>query len=171
MSDVKFSRFFATASHATFTIKPVRLFVERYVGDGKGWADPFAGFNSPAQYTNDLNPEAPTQKHVEAKDFVKFVPKRLNGVLFDPPFSYRQISEHYRHLKKKATALDTSYNFYRRVMIAFAPRVKVGGIVLSFGWNTNGFGKGLGFETVEVVVVQHGLHHNDTLCTAERKVR
>ncbi len=38
----------------TFTIKPIRELVGRYVKDGKGWIDPFAGENSPAEITNDL---------------------------------------------------------------------------------------------------------------------
>ncbi len=54
----------------TFTIKPIGELISRYVGSGKNWVDPFAGFNSPSEITNDLNPEAPTTHHVEAIVFM-----------------------------------------------------------------------------------------------------
>ena len=45
--------------------------------------------------------------------------------------------------------------------------VPVGGVVLHFGWNTVGMGKGWTIE--EVLLVCHGSDHNDTICMAERK--
>lgn len=164
------NRAFATASHWTFAIKPVKELLARYVGDGKGWADPYAGTARLAEYTNDLNPAQATTHHLEAVEFADILPAELKGVLFDPPYSYRQITEHYREYGRKATAKDTSYNFYRRVQVALAPKIRTGGVVISFGWNSNGFGLGLGFEKLEVLLVAHGLHHNDTICTVERKV-
>lgn len=41
-------------------------------------------------------------------------------------------------------------------------------IVLSFGWNTNGMGKG--WEIEEILLCAHGSDHNDTICMAERKL-
>jgi len=46
----------------------------------------------------------------------------------------------------------------------------LGGIAISFGWNSNGFGKKLGFEIIEILIVPHGSSHNDTIVTIERKV-
>lgn len=43
-------------------------------------------------------------------------------------------------------------------------------VALSFGWNTIGFGKGLGFEIEEIMLVCHGADHNDTICMAERRI-
>ena len=34
-------------------------------------------------------------------------------------------------------------------------------VVLSFGWNSVGFGSGLGFELEEIMLVSHGGEHND----------
>lgn len=164
-------RAFARASHWTFQIKPVKDLLVRYVGDGKGWVDPYAGAARLAEYTNDLNPNQNTTHHLEAVDFAEILPAGLNGVLFDPPYSYRQITEHYREYGRKATAKDTSYNFYRRVQVALAPKLKPGGIAISFGWNSNGFGLKLGFEKIELLLIAHGLKHNDTICLVERKVR
>ena len=164
------TRTFATASAHTFTIAPIKKLLSQYVISSDGWADPFSGFNSPAEYTNDHNPDRPTKYHLEAKDFAEIVPEGLNGVLFDPPYSYRQVSEHYKVLGKKATSLDTSYNFYARVLDPLGKKIKQGGLGISFGWNSNGFGKKRGFEIVEILLVAHGLHHNDTIVTVERKL-
>lgn len=48
-------------------------------------------------------------------------------------------------------------------------KIKVGGYAISFGWNSNGFGKNRGFEVIEILLVSHGGHHNDTICTVEMK--
>jgi len=164
-------RKFATASAWTFTILPVKELLSRYVGNGRGWADPFAGDNSPAEFTNDIHPERTAEYHLEAEEFGKIVPAGLDGVLFDPPYSYRQISEHYKELGRRATQKDTSYNFYRRAMNVIIPKIKIGGYAISFGWNSNGFGKKYGFEIIEILLIAHGLHHNDTIVVVERKIK
>ena len=71
----------------------------------------------------------------------------------------------------KATQKDTSYNFYRRAMNAIIPKIKIGGYAISFGWNSNGFGKKYGFEKIEILLVAHGMCHNDTIVTVERKIQ
>ena len=158
-------------SKDTFTIKPIAELLSRYVPvGGKGWIDPFAGENSPAEYTNDHNPEKPTTHHLEAMDFVNEIQEEFEGALFDPPYSYRQVSEHYKVLGKKATQLDTSTRFYNRVLNPLADKIKKGGIVISFGWNTNAMGKNRGYEIIEILIVAHGGHHNDTLVTVEQKL-
>jgi len=168
---IEINRAWAMPSMHTFTIKPIAELLSRYK-IGKNWIDPFAGENSPAEYTNDHNPEKPTKYHLEAIDFVNElsgISSEFNGVLFDPPYSYRQVSEHYKVLGKKATQLDTSTNFYNRVLNPLSNIIKTGGYCISFGWNSNGMGKNRGFEIVEILLVAHGGHHNDTICTVERK--
>lgn len=168
---MQFTRVFATASAWTFTIPAISSLLARYVGDGTGWADPFSGENSPAEHTNDHNSERPTKYHMDAADFANFIPGPLLGVLYDPPYSYRQIKEHYQGMGIRPTSLDTSANFYYRVIDALAPKVAAGGYAISFGWNSNGFGESKGFDIVEILLVAHGLHHNDTIVTVERKVQ
>lgn len=167
---IKINRIFAPPNHQTFLIKPIKELLERYVGDGKGWIDPFAGANSPAEFTNDLNPDMPTDYHLDALPFSELIPGPVVGVLFDPPYSYRQIKEHYQAVGIKTRSIDTSFNFYNRVMNALAPKVKQGGYTISFGWNSNGFGKSKGFRLIEILLVAHGMHHNDTIVTMEVKV-
>ena len=167
---MRINRVFARANHETFKIKPIADLLNRYV---KGvWVDPFAGANSPAEITNDMNPEMPTDYHLDAEEFVKSIPmtNKLNGVLFDPPYSYRQITEHYKNFGRKADYKDTSYNFYKRVIDPLSKKVRRRGYAISFGWNSNGFGKVNGFKIIEILLVAHGLHHNDTIVTVERKI-
>lgn len=64
------SRVWAMPHKYTFKVKPLRDIISRYKMDGETWLDPFAGFNSPAEITNDLNTDAPTDYHLEAAEFV-----------------------------------------------------------------------------------------------------
>lgn len=161
---------FDVANKWTFQIPSIARLLERYVGNGIGWVDPFAGETSPAEFTNDINPSRPTKYHLYADEFCKIIEGNFNGVLFDPPYSYRQITECYQDLNIKASQLDTSANFYNRVMNAITPKIKLGGIAISFGWNSNGFGKSRGFRQLEILLVAHGMHHNDTICVVEEKI-
>lgn len=155
----------------TFTIKPIAELLRKYVKDGKGWIDPYAGKHSPAEITNDLNEQLNTKYHMDARDFCKQLEGKYDGVLFDPPYSYRQVSEHYAKAGIKATQLDTSTNFYNRTMDLIYKKIKTHGLAISFGWNSNGFGKKRGFKIIEIMLVPHGGRHNDTICIVEQKVQ
>lgn len=168
---VGFTRVWAMPNHETFKIKPIGILLKRHVGNGKGWVDPFAGNNSPAEHTNDHNPATKAKSHVEAVEFCKhLVRDDYEGVIFDPPYSFRQVSEHYRVLGKKATAKDTSMAFYEKVKSAVCDKIKKNGFAISFGWNSNGFGKRRGFVIREILMVSHGGTKNDTIVTIEQKI-
>jgi hypothetical protein len=158
-------------SRHTFTIKPIAALLARYVRITDKWADPFAGFNSPALFTNDLNPDTPCTSHVDAEAFAdRFATARLDGVLFDPPYSPRQMSECYKSIGLQVGMEETqNAALYKRVRDAFANKVKRGGHAISFGWNSAGFGSVRGFSRVETLIVNHGGAHNDTICTVEVK--
>jgi len=51
---MKINRVWAMPNRWTFTIKPIKELLQRYVNVGY-WCDPFAGENSPAQIQNDLS--------------------------------------------------------------------------------------------------------------------
>lgn len=156
-------------SRHTFTIPPILDLLERYIEDPTDWFDPFAGWNSPAGKTNDLNPQAPTDHHEDAEKFVRRF-KSIGNFLFDPPYSPRQISECYKSVGLKVGMKETqNAALYARVRDAAAPRIKPGGLVISCGWNTAGMGKTRGFEAIEVLIVDHGSAHNATLVLVERK--
>ena len=167
---IQFSREFAMASAWTFEIPPVRKLLDRYVGTGTGWADPFAGKNIRAEWSNDMG-GGPASSHLEAEAFAKTLPNGIAGVLFDPPYSKRQISEHYKGMGQHATQEDTNGTFYSRVRKVVAPKVRPGGWAICFGWNSSGFGKVNGFELREVLLVNHGgSGHNDTIVTVEKRI-
>jgi hypothetical protein len=164
-------RVFGPLSHATFSIPAIRRFVDAYVpADGRRWADPFARNSRRTQWTNDFDPSTNARYHLDAQAFVRKLPFNLDGALFDPPYSYRQITEHYRAVGRSATALDTSSNFYVRVRVPLLKKIRVGGRFLHFGWNTNGACDKRRWKLLEVLVVAHGSHHNDTLATAWEKI-
>ena len=48
--------------------------------------------------------------------------------------------------------------------------MRIGGVVISFCWDSQGIGKKRGFEIIEIRLVCHGACHNDTIITVDRKV-
>lgn len=155
-------------SRHTFTIKPIKELIQKYVGDGKGWIDPFAGENSPAEFTNDLNDTKPTTHHLHAVDFCKQIEGCFNGILFDPPYSLRQLKECYDEIDVKMFK-DDSQRFPQNVKEIIVPKLGDGAIAITCGWNSQGFGKKLGFEIIEILLIAHGRSHNDTIVVVEKK--
>lgn len=168
-------RTWAMGSRWTFTIKPIRELLHEEMGSGfllRGeWVDPFAGKNSPAQHTNDLNPEMPAKSHMEAIDFLKtFDDASVDGVLFDPPYSPRQVMECYQGIGLNVTSEQTKQSFYSNAKNEIARILKPQGKAICFGWNSMGLGKKRGFEMTRILLVAHGGTKNDTICTVETKL-
>jgi hypothetical protein len=169
---IKFTRVWAMPCARTFTIQPIKDLLARYEV-GAGWLDPMAGDFSPAEFTNDHHPERRARWHMDVLEFAKLAaemrPEGYDGCLFDAPYSARQVSEHYKSLGRKPTQAQTGRKFVSDARVELGRLIKPGGHVISFGWNSNGFGKRLGFKVVEILLVQHGGHHNDTIVTIERR--
>ncbi len=170
---IQFSRCFAMPNAATFSIKPIGEFVKRYLALAQVSVDPFSRDRDWATFTNDINPATSAKSHQDAEAFLReLAAEKVNAdlVLFDPPYSPRQVMEHYRAAGLVVTQEDTqSGRLYRRVRDAIDPIVSPGGIVLSFGWQSGGMGVGRGYQLIETMLVAHGGGHNDTICIAERK--
>lgn len=167
------SRKWAMPSSDTFDVPPIGEFVKSYLRQSKVSVDPFARNKRWATYTNDLNPNTGAEHHMEALEFLEML--RDNGVvadlvIFDPPYSPRQLAECYEQIGKAATMQDTQSKSWSDWKNTIAEIVPVGGLVLSFGWNTVGMGKKHNFEIVEILMVCHGGVHNDTICMVEKKV-
>jgi len=151
----------------TFTIKPIRDLLAEELTDGS-WIDPFAGENSPATITNDLNPIRPTDYHLNAIDFLRmFDDESVDGVLFDPPYSPRQVKECYDSIGIENW--DGRVNFWSDCKNEIARIVKPQGKVICFGWNSMGIGKKRGFTMDRILLVPHGGNKNDTICVVEHK--
>jgi len=131
--------------------------------------DPFARDCGLATYTNDLNPATSAEYHMHAQTFLKMLVDRgvqADTVIFDPPYSPRQIAECY-----KAAGLTTDMQatqnarLYAECKREIRRLCRPGSRVLSFGWNSVGMGKE--FEIEEILLVCHGGAHNDTICMLE----
>lgn len=171
-----FTRHFAMPSADTFSVRPIGDFVRRYLSGAAGvTVDMFARNNRLCTHTNDLNPETTAEHHMDAEDFLRGMHlwhrNNIALALFDPPYSPRQISECYKGVGREVTSKDTqNAALYKRVRDALCPLVAPGGVVLSFGWSSNGMGIKRGYAIEEILMVAHGGAHNDTICIAERKV-
>ena len=164
-------RVWAMPNKWTFKIKPIKRLIDKYVGDGKGWLDPFAGMYSPAEYTNDLNPKMKVKYNLEALEFLnKLKVVKSPGCLFDPPYSLRQIMECYEGIGKDVDKKWATTNFYTDVKNELAEKIIPGGYAICCGWNSIGLGKKRGFKLIEILLVCHGRLHNDTICVVERKM-
>lgn len=154
----------------TFKIKPIKEFVERSIKDCLVIVDPFANSCKYGIITNDLNPEYDTDYHMDALDFLKmFEANSVDCVIYDPPYSLRQVSECYKGVGIAVTMETTQSSWRARHLDEIARILKTGGVCLCFGWNSNGVGKKRGFEMQEILLVAHGGSKNDTICTLELK--
>lgn len=149
-------------------MEPVRLFIERHLNRDGLVVDPFARNSRMADLRNDLNPDTEAEHHQDAVEFLHGLAGRddISAVLFDPPYSPRQISEVYAAAGLKASMKDTqNARLYRECREAIMSFLRPGGVVLSFGWNS--VGMGAGWRRVETMLVYHGGAHNDTICCAD----
>ena len=154
--NIRIERVWSMPNKNTFDIPPIKTLLREEVNLEQYWIDPFANRNKIASVTNDLNPEYDTDYHLDALDFLKsFGDETVDGVLYDPPFSPRQSSECYKANHKREIS---------RI-------VRVGGKVITFGWNSGGIGRKYGFEIERILLVPHGGWHNDTICTVEVKTQ
>ena len=137
-------------NHRTFQIKPIAKIIKQYK-DGGIWLDPF-----PYPYRTDANEYLAT-----------IGDSSVDGVLFDPPYSPRQLKECYQSL---GMALhDTKSSVWSTWKDEITRVIKPGGKCISFGWSSQGLGINRGFCIIEILLVAHGGNHNDTIVTVESK--
>lgn len=166
---MKILRAWAMPNSNTFDILPIRKLIEDELTAGV-WIDPFANKNKLASITNDLNPDYDTDYHLDALQFMKmFEAESIDGVLYDPPYSPRQVAECYHGIGMEVTSKTTRASFWGNQKKEISRIVKPGGKVISFGWNSGGIGRKYGFEISKILLVPHGGWHNDTICVVEVK--
>ena len=175
MGDIEINRVWEMPNSKTFRIKAIKEIILKYAHGVV--IDPFANemsikncIKNCKYISNDIDIEFNTDYHLEAQDFMKtFEDSSIDVVLFDPPYSGRQVSECYKKLGKTVTMSDTNSGYFTKFKTEISRILKPGGIVISCGWNTNGIGKKYGFKIIEILDVAHGSMHNDTLVTVEVK--
>ena len=167
---MKFNYAWSMPNFQTFKMNPINDFILKHELKGV-ILDPFA--NRKRDYgaiTNDINPQSQTDFHLDALDFLKsFENESVDFLLFDPPYSLRQIKECYEGLGIPLNQRETQ-TFYSDLKNEISRIMKVGGVVISFGWSSVGIGKNRGFVKNEILLVCHGGHHNDTIALSETKV-
>lgn len=169
-SKIRIERIWAMPNKNTFEILPIKKLIAEEVDLNKYWIDPFANRNKVATVTNDLSMEYDTDYHLDALDFMKlFEDNSVYGVLYDPPYSPRQVSECYNDVGYNVTWDTTKASFWGNHKREISRIVKIGGKVITFGWNSGGIGYKYGFEIERILMVPHGGWHNDTICTVEVK--
>ena len=149
---MEINRIWAMPNKRTFQIKPITNIILKYNADSS-WIDPF-----PYHYTMD------------ALSYLKAIDNDLiQGVLFDPPYSPRQLKECYKNIGQSLH--DTTSRVWSEWKKEIARVIKPKGYCISFGWNSGGIGKKLGFKIIEILLVPHGGNHNDTIVTVEKKIQ
>jgi hypothetical protein len=162
------TRVWAMPNRCTFSIKPIHDLLERRVYGHS--LDPFANAARVATVTNDINPEMGCDYTLDACTFLdRQGEASADTILFDPPYSPRQVSECYKSFGRTVTGKDTQAKFYADAKVSVSRACKPGGTVISFGWNSGGIGKKYGFDIVEILLVPHGGSHNDTICVVEKR--
>lgn len=171
---VTINRIWNMPNKNTFEIKPINEIIKKYIKQLPSNAvvvDPFANQNKIANITNDLDQQYDTDYHMDAADFLAmFDNDSVDMVLYDPPYSPRQVAECYKALGKTVNMQTTQASYWSNQKEHIGRIVKKGGYVLTCSWNSGGIGKKYGFEIVEILLVPHGGWHNDTIVVVERKM-
>lgn len=164
------NRKWAMPNRHTFSIKPIGELISRYVEGKEMIIDPFANQARIAHVTNDLDTQYDTDYNLDAMEFLKmFDDESVDMVLYDPPYTVRQVSECYKKMGYAVNMQTTQASYWSKQKEVIKRIVKPNGIVISFGYNSNGVGKTRGFKIEEILLVPHGGPHHDTIVTVEKK--
>lgn len=167
---MEITRQWAMPNSKTFSIPPIESLIKRCTASCEIIIDPFSNNSKLASITNDIDPDCDSDFHMDAIDFLRtFQNESVDAVLYDPPYSPRQVAECYKKFGKTVNMQTTQSSYWAKQKEEIARIVKPGGIVITCGWNSGGIGKKHGFEIQEILLVPHGGWHNDTIVTVEKK--
>ena len=170
---MEIKRVWSMPNKNTFDIRPIRELIDKYIENLTGEIviiDPFANKNKIANITNDLDTEYDTDYHLDALEFLKmFDNNSVDVILFDPPYSPRQVSECYKKCNMTVNMQTTQASYWSNLKKEIGRIVKKDGYAITCSWNSGGIGKKYGFEITEILLVPHGGWHNDTIVVVEKK--
>ena len=168
------SRMWAMPNTETFDIPPIGDLVQRYLAESRVSIDPFARNKRWAIHTNDLNPDTAAEHHLDVLDFLMCLKNKsltADLALFDPPYSPRQIKECYQGIGLPMSRQEAwRAQRWTQERNLLNQLIAIGGIVVSCGWNSTGMGQGRSYRIEELLLVNHGAGHNDTIVMVERKL-
>ena len=155
----------------TFSIKPIREMIDKYVKDANVIVDPYSNSSRIGTIRNDIDKQYDTDYHLDATEFLKVLDDECaDVVLYDPPYSLHQLKTVYNNIDGSVNTLDENDEYWNAQKKEIARITKKGGYVLTFSWSSYGLGHEYGFETEEILTVAHGSRHRDTIVVACRKV-
>lgn len=173
------NRVWAMPNKNTFSIKPINKLIKRIICETdvrkclNGRAvivDPFCNGFAYGTHNNDLDTTLEAEYHMDALDFLKtFSSESVDCVLFDPPYSPRQVTECYKKLGKTVNMQTTQSSYWSKLKKEISRIAQKGCTVVTCGWNSGGIGMSYGFTIKEILIVPHGGWHNDTIITIEIK--
>lgn len=173
------NRIWEMPNSRTFKIRAFTKLIKKYAVDGFIILDPFANEHSIKEHlanckyiSNDLDPKYQCDYSLEANDFLRqFEDGSVDMVLYDPPYTPRQVKEVYTTLHRTVTMSDTQASYWSSFKKEISRVLKPNGICISFGWSSNGIGKVNSMQIIEILLVAHGGSKNDTIATVEVKER
>lgn len=109
----------------------------------------------------------------DALEVLKSLPTASKSrILVDPPYSQAQAKDLYekQHNKKiKMISWESPKELWTEIRKEIARVIEPGGKCITLAWNSQGTGKGLGFEITRILLVAHGGNRNDTIVTVDDK--
>lgn len=157
---VQFEYFRCPLHRYTFSIAPVRHWVE-HVCEGKV-LNLFAGQTllQVDEVRNDLDPEMPAYHHLDALELLRsWRGNPFNTILLDPPYAYRKSMERYKGIICSP---------FRQLKDAIGPVLAQNGIVITFGYHSVVMGTHRGFAVERIALFSHGGAIHDTIAAVER---
>lgn len=115
------------------------------------------------EYRNDINCDMPAKWHYDANKLAKYFRNKgikFDNVILDPPYNWRKAKEKYG---------NKMIGNYPLLKDDLKHIIKIGGKVISFGYDTVGMSESRGFKKVEVLIVCHSGDFHDTLGLVEIK--
>ena len=170
---ITFTRSWCMPSPDTFSMKPAAEILDRVLAGREVVIDPFARNSNRGTITNDLDPSSSAQYHMDAPDFLRMLGTEpfADAIILDPPYSPRQMAEAYKSVGlSRGMASSQNARLYKECKDAGSLLLKLGGVAVTAGWNSSGFGKTRGFRLDEVHLIACGGAHNDYIITVETKV-
>ena len=126
--------------------------------------------------TNDLDPQfTHCDYNLTAHEFaveIKGSGVEIDVLVFDPPYSLRQVKECYEGIGKDLELWQT-HNMWGKCKDDLASCMKLGSYAVSLGWDTHGMGEKRGFKKMEIHNFEQGGNEYayNLLVTVERKVQ
>lgn len=165
-----FQRVCYTANSDTFQIRPIADIVKIYLARSTYSVDCFSRNIKWASITNDLNPDTAADYHLDVLDFLHQLVKMGKTpdlVIFDPPYSPRQIKECYDGIGLKTSKRDCQrVGRWTEENLLISRLMAPGGVFIQCGWNSYGI---IGWPIERLLLVNHGAGHYDTICMVQRK--